>query len=300
MCYILYKYMPITKAIFCVAGAGTRFLPATKAQPKEMLPVVDKPVIQYLVEEAVEAGIEDIIFVTGRGKQSIENHFDKSFELEQSLLNKNKTERLALVQHISNLANFAYVRQPVQLGDGHALLCADTFIDPAEPVLVIFPDYLMPGTNKTLRKMIDLYREHRAPVIALDEVDPNKVDQYGVIDYVNAKGKEVVKIKSFVEKPPIDQAPSNLINAGYYILTPDVISRLKQTESTAGDGEIRVADAFVSLCREGREVYGLKPEKPGYDCGSKLGFLQATVDIALEREDLRDEFLAFLQTKLKK
>ncbi len=292
--------MPIKKAIFCVAGAGTRFLPATKAQPKEMLPIVDKPIIQYLVEEAVEAGIEEIIFVTGRGKAAIENHFDKSAELEYSLLQKNKIDKLAEVEKISQLANFAYVRQPVQQGDGHALLCAEQFIDPTESVLVVFPDYLMPKSNKTLRKMIDIYREHRSPVIALDEVPMEAVSKYGVIDFKTTDQDNVVQIQKFVEKPKQEDAPSNLINAGYSILTPEVLRRLKSSESTAGDGEIRIADAFVNLCAEGNEIFGLKPTQHGYDCGDKVGFLKATVDMALSRDDLKDEFMEFLQDRLKK
>lgn len=292
--------MPIKKAIFCVAGAGTRFLPATKAQPKEMLPIVDKPIIQYLVEEAVEAGIEDIVFVTGRGKAAIENHFDKSFELEHSLKTKGKLDRLEKVSGISTLANFGYVRQPEQHGDGHALLCAEQFIDPTESVLVVFPDYLMPRSNKTFRKMIDMYREKRAPIIALDEVPDEMVSSYGVIDFDETDQDHVVQIKKFVEKPNQEDAPSNLIAAGYSILTPEVIKRLKTSESTAGDGEIRIADSFVNLTKEGKEIYGLKPSQSGYDCGNKIGFLKATVDMALGRDDLKDEFMEFLQTRTKK
>jgi UTP--glucose-1-phosphate uridylyltransferase len=291
--------MPITKAIFCVAGFGTRFLPATKAQPKEMLPIVDKPIIQYLVEEAVQAGIQEIIFVTGRGKNSIENHFDTSFELETSLVEKGKHRLVEEVNKISKLANFAYVRQPVQKGDGHALLCAKPFIDPTETVLVIFPDYLMPAKNHTLSKMIDVYRTHRQPVIATDTVSMDKTHLYGVMGYEETDVENVVKIKKFVEKPKQGTAPSNLINAGYYIITPEVMNELTLAEGTTGDGEIRVADAFVTLTAKGLDVYGLKADQPGYDCGDKIGFLKATIDIALEREDLKDEFMEFLKIRVK-
>ena len=173
--------MAIRKAIFVVAGFGTRFLPITKSVPKEMLSIVDKPIIQYLVEEAVECGIEDIIFVTGRGKNSIENHFDKSYELEQTLVEKNKQELLEEVEKISKLANFAYVRQPIQKGDGHALLCAKPFIDPNESVLVVFPDYLMPKTNKTFAKMIEMHQKTREIVLATDFVPMEEVSIYGVL-----------------------------------------------------------------------------------------------------------------------
>jgi UTP--glucose-1-phosphate uridylyltransferase len=293
--------MPIKKAIFCVAGFGTRFLPATKAQPKEMLPIVDKPIIQYLVEEAVAAGIEEIIFVTGRGKNSIENHFDKSFELETSLVEKGKLKMVAEVDRISKLANFAYVRQPIQKGDGHALLCAKPFIDPTESVLVIFPDYLMPKSNKTLAKMMDIYRDFHMPVIGADFVPEDKTHLYGVIDYHKTDDSKVVKIKGFVEKPAQGKAPSNLINAGYYIITPEVMKELALSadgSNSASDGEIRVADAIVAMTKKGKDIYALIPDAPGYDCGDKIGFLKATVDIALEREDLKEEFAEFLRGRI--
>jgi UTP--glucose-1-phosphate uridylyltransferase len=289
--------MPIKKAIFPVAGYGTRFLPATKAQPKEMLPIVDKPIIQYLVEEAVEAGIENIIFVTGRGKSSIENHFDHSVELDVKLLAKNKMKLAEEVNRISDLANFAYVRQPVQNGDGAAILCAKPFLDPDESVLVVFPDYIMPGENKTLSKMLEYYDKYQKPIIAADRVDEKMVDQYGVIDYSETHVDEIVKIDSFVEKPPINKAPSNLINAGYAVITPKLIKLLVSADSTHKDGEIRLADAFIQLLSEGDQLYALVPNKPGYDCGSKIGFVKATVDYALQRDDLREEFTSFLQQR---
>jgi UTP--glucose-1-phosphate uridylyltransferase len=291
--------MAITKAIFVVAGFGTRFLPATKAQPKEMLPIVDKPVIQYLVEESVEAGIENIIFVTGRGKTSIENHFDKSFELESTLVEKGKHKLVQEVEQISKLANFAYVRQPVQKGDGHALLCAKHFVDPTESVLIIFPDYLMPRQNRAIAKMMEVYREYHETVICLDRVEEEKVSGFGVVSYSNTNQDAVVKIDSFVEKPKREEAPSNLINTGYGIITPQVWKFLQNAESTAGDGEIRVADAYIAMLEAGKSIYGVVPQLPGYDCGSKIGFLKATVDMALEREDLRDEFWQFLAAKFK-
>ena len=293
--------MAIRKAIFVVAGFGTRFLPITKSVPKEMLSIVDKPIIQYLVEEAVECGIEDIIFVTGRGKNSIENHFDKSYELEQTLVEKNKQELLEEVEKISKLANFAYVRQPIQKGDGHALLCAKPFIDPNESVLVVFPDYLMPKTNKTFAKMIEMHQKTREIVLATDFVPMEEVSKYGVLKFKSmedGENSENVELEGFVEKPSLENAPSNLINNGYAIITPEVWKYLENTESTAGDGEIRVADAFVKLLEDNKKIFAVKPTKKGYDCGTKIGFLKATVDLALERSDLKDEFLAFLQGKL--
>lgn len=291
--------LKVTKAIFVVAGFGTRFLPATKAQPKEMLPIVNKPIIQYLVEEAVEAGITEIIFVTGRGKNAIENHFDTSYELEQILEKKNKHKVLSGIQEIPNMANFAYVRQPIQKGDGHALLCAKSFVDDEEPVMMIFPDYLMPLENKTLKKMVECYEKNGKTVIATDMVPMQKVTGYGVIDYTDTNEDGVMKINNFVEKPAIDKAPSNYINAGYAILTPDVWNYLKGATDSVGDGEIRVADAWISMLRDNKEIYAIKPDQPGYDCGSIIGFLKATVDFGLAHEDGNGEFSEFLKTKNK-
>ncbi len=291
--------MSVSKAVFVVAGFGTRFLPATKAQPKEMLPVVDKPIIQYLVEEAVEAGIKEIIFVTGRGKTSIENHFDKSVELEEALINKGKQVSLKEVKKIYNLANFAYVRQPVQKGDGDALLCAKPFLDPNEPVLVVFPDYLMPKENKALQKIIEAYRKYREPIICGDTVDRKDISKYGVIAYEETDNPEIVKVSGFIEKPKDpSMAPSNLINAGYFVITPEVIKILEEAESTADDGELRLADAFVKMTEEKKPIYALKPKLKGYDCGNIIGFLKATVDFGLGREELNDEFMEFLKSKV--
>jgi UTP--glucose-1-phosphate uridylyltransferase len=285
----------IKKAIFVVAGFGTRFLPATYAQPKEMLPIVDKPIIQYLVEEAVEAGITEIIFVTGKGKNSIENHFDSNFELESTLLQKGKLEKLKEVAKIPKLANFAYVRQPIQKGDGHALLCAKPFIDETESVLVVFPDYLMPKENQALKKIIQIYEMYQKPVICGDLVDNDKVGNYGVMAYESTENAEIVRVKDFIEKPEKGKAPSNLINAGYFVITPEVLKILEKSQSTASDGEIRVADAFVKITHQGGEVFALKPKQRGFDCGSILGFLEATVVFGLERKDLGDSFRNFLK-----
>jgi UTP--glucose-1-phosphate uridylyltransferase len=298
---IIKSMSSIKKAVFVVAGFGTRFLPATKAQPKEMLPVVDKPIIQYLVEEAVDAGIENIVFVTGRGKNSIENHFDKSYELEDMLEKKGKSARLEEVIKISKLANFAYVRQPIQNGDGDALLCAKPFIDNDEAVLVIYPDYLMPYGSNTIKNLIATYHEYQRPVIATDYVPDDKVHLYGVLDFEETGRDHTVRVKKFVEKPKQDQAPSNLINNGYFIATPRILEVLEKVSSTVGDGEIRVADAFTAMVADGEEVYAIKPaynQPIGYDCGTPVGFLKATVDFALQREDLKAEFIEFLKKRV--
>jgi UTP--glucose-1-phosphate uridylyltransferase len=289
--------MPIKKAIFVVAGFGTRFLPATKAQPKEMLPIVDKPIIQYLVEEAVEAGIKEIVFVTGRGKQSIENHFDTSFELERVLAQKGKTDLLNSVQKISNMANFAYVRQPQQKGDGHALLCAEPYIETNESVLVIFPDYLMHKSTKGIQNIIDIYNKYQQPVVCGDIVPDDQTHLYGVMDFDRIDDSGAVKVKGFVEKPKTN-APSNLISAGYFVITPEIIKLLQTTQSKHADGEIRIADALVDYLENNGELYAFQPEIGGYDCGTFLGFLKATVDFGLDKPELNGEFLAFLKTKV--
>ncbi len=288
----------VKKAIFVVAGFGTRFLPVTKAVPKEMMPIINKPIIQYLVEESVRAGIEDIIFVTGRGKNAIENHFDKSYELENTLVEKGKNKLLEDVEKISKLANFAYVRQPVQMGDGHALLCAKPFIEEDEPVLVIFPDYIMPESNNTIQKMIEFYEEYQEPIIAADFVPLNKVSQYGIVDYDKEHDGEIVNVTGFVEKPSMENAPSNLINNGYAVIDYTVWDHLEKAQSTVADGEIRVADAFIKMTDAGQVLHALKPLKPGYDCGNALGFLKATVDFALCRDDLKNEFIDFLKERI--
>lgn len=297
--------MAIKKAIFLVAGFGTRFLPATKAQPKEMLPIVDKPLIQILVEEVIEAGIEEIIFVTGRGKNSIENHFDKSYELEQTLVEKGKRDLLEQVSNISNLAKFAYVRQPVQNGDGSAIMCAAPFVDNNEPVLYVFPDYIMPRTNNTFKKIIEAYQNKYEVILGVDEVDVKDVHKFGTMSWESTDESHLIKLKSFIEKPPKDCIPDGVvnnntayINLGYGVITPLLWKYLAQAESTTSDGEIRIADALTAMLEDGHAMYAVTPVDRGYDCGSKLGFLKATVDHALQREDLQEEFAEFLKTRV--
>ena len=283
--------MKIKKAIIPVAGFGTRFLPATKAQPKEMLPVVDKPVIQYLVEEAVESGIEEIIFVTGRGKRAIEDHFDKSFELERTLVEKHKQDLLEEVKNISGLAKFSYVRQPEPLGDGHAILCAKHLVYPDESVAVLFGDDLIDGDVPALKQLMDVYEKYSDPVIALCQVPKEDVHRFGVVDPVTVDDR-THEIKKFVEKPKTEEAPSNLVAVGKYIITPEVF---KQLEASVNDeGEIRLANAFVRLLEGKKAIYGYEVNGKRYDCGDKFGFIQATIQMGLKHPEIQDKLKKYI------
>lgn len=274
----------IRKAIFPVAGFGTRFLPATKAQPKEMLMVVDKPVIQYLVEDAVKAGIEEIIFVTGRGKRAIEDHFDYSFELEKTLVEKNKLDLLKKVKEIENLAKFSYVRQPIPLGDGHAVKCAAHLVEDDEPVLVMFGDTLFDSQESPVSQVIKLYEKYGDPVVGLSEVDKNEVNKFGVISGTDLGGGNY-KIKEFVEKPKVGDAPSNLAAVGIYVITPEVLKVLDGMES-GKSGEIRLADAFDLMLADNRPLYGKKIEGEWLDTGNKFNFLKASLKFGLKDKEI--------------
>lgn len=274
----------IKKAIFPVAGFGTRFLPATKAQPKEMLTVVDKPVIQYLVEQAVAAGIEEIIFVTGRGKRAIEDHFDYSFELEKTLVEKNKLDLVKKVQEIEHLAKFSYVRQPVPLGDGQAVLCAAHLVNEDEPVLVMFGDTLYDAPISPVSQVIEAYEKYGQTIIGLSEVDKNEVSQFGVIDGQEVE-KDIYKISRFIEKPKIEEAPSNLVQVGINVITPEVLQALKNLK-IGPSGEIRLADAYSSLLSEGQSLYGRKIEGEWLDTGNKFNFIKATLKIGLKNKEI--------------
>lgn len=274
----------IKKAIFPVAGFGTRFLPATKAQPKEMLMVVDKPVIQYLVEEAVKAGIEEIIFVTGRGKRAIEDHFDYSYELEKTLVEKNKLELLDKVREIENLAKFSYVRQPIPLGDGHAVLCAAHLVEEDEPVLVMFGDTLYDAQISPVKQVIDTYEKYGQTIIGLSEVKPEEVSQFGVIGG-NDLGDGVYQINQFKEKPRKEEAPSNLVQVGINIITPDIFKILSSMK-TGKSGEIRLADAYDEMIEQGKPLYGKKIEGEWLDTGNKLNFIKATLKFAIKDKEI--------------
>jgi len=285
--------MKIKKAIFPVAGFGTRFLPATKAQPKEMLPVVDKPAIQYLVEQAVAAGIEEIIFVTGRGKRSIEDHFDYSFELEHTLVEKNKHDLLEKVRAISDMAKFTYVRQPMHLGDGHALNCAAHLIN-NEPVLVMFGDTLYDYEKKSpAQQVIEVYEKYGGSVVGLSEVENSKIGKFGVIDGV-AVGDDVYEIKNFVEKPKPEDAPSNLAAVGAYVITPEVFNILS-TMKAGKSGEIRLADAFDVMLENNKALFGKKLEGEWLDTGDKFNFIKATITLGLKNEEIGADLRAYIK-----
>lgn len=285
--------MKIRKAVFPAAGFGTRFLPVTKAQPKEMLPIVDKPVIQYLVEEAVASGIEEIIIVTGRGKRAIEDHFDYSYELEKTLVERGKRDLIKEVRKIAEMAKFIYVRQPQPLGDGHAILCAKEVIG-REPFAVLFGDDLVDSATPALSQLIKIYEEKAAPVIALERIDKKLSKRYGIIQSANGNGNgRLHEIKNLVEKPDPKKAPSNLAIIGKYILTPDVLDELENAEK-GRDGEIRLIEAFRLLLGK-KPIFGYEIEGKRYDTGDKFGFLQATIDYALKRKDLGPALRKYLK-----
>ncbi len=282
----------IRKAIFPVAGFGTRFLPATKAQPKEMLTVVDKPVIQYLVEQAVAAGIEEIIFVTGRGKRAIEDHFDYSFELEKTLVEKNKLDLVKKVQEIENLAKFSYVRQPIPLGDGHAVLCASHLIGEDEAVLVMFGDTLYDAEVSPVKQVIDVYEKYGDTVIGLSEVKPEEVSQFGVMGGVDL-GEDIYEVRQFIEKPKMSEAPSNLVQVGINVITPEIINILKNMKQ-GKSGEIRLADAYDEMLQQGRPLYGKKITGEWLDTGNKFNFIKATLKLGLKNEEVKDKLQALI------
>ena len=289
--------MRVRKAVFPAAGWGTRFLPATKAQPKEMLPLVDKPIIQYAVEEAVAAGIEQVIIVTSSQKRAIEDHFDLSYELEHLLEEKGEIEKLRQVRHISDLAQIAYVRQKEQLGLGHAVLMAKDLIG-HEPFAVILPDDVVISDRPAIGQLIHAYHETHASVVAVMEVPHEETSRYGVIGI--EPGEEALdhgrlhKVNRLVEKPAPDDAPSNLAIIGRYVLTPKVFEKLEHTPRGAG-GEIQLTDALEALMQE-QGIYGYAFEGTRYDAGTKLGWLQATIDVALERPDLGPQLRAHLRS----
>lgn len=282
----------ITKVIIPVAGLGTRFLPATKAQPKEMLPLIDKPVIQYLVEEAVNSGIKDVIFVTGRGKRAIEDHFDYAPELESSLLRKNKKNIFKEVRAISEMANFFYVRQKMPRGDGDAVICASHLTN-NEPAAVLFGDDVVFSRTPCLWQMIKVFEKYGDCVIALDEVPKQEVRHYGVVKAVKIS-ERIYEIKDIVEKPEPSKTPSNLIIVGKYILTPEFFRELKKIKPSKTK-ELRIADGLKNLLKK-RPVYGLRFEGKRYDCGNKLGYLQATVDFALKHPEVKKGFKKYLKS----
>jgi UTP--glucose-1-phosphate uridylyltransferase len=281
----------VRKAVFPVAGLGTRFLPATKASPKEMLCVVDKPLIQYAVEEAIEAGITEMIFVTGRSKRSIEDHFDKSFELEHELEAKQKTELLNLVRNIKPAhVNCVYVRQPEALGLGHAVNCASSLVG-NEPFAVVLADDLLDHQPGVLKQLVGLYEHYRSSVVAVETIAPAQSRSYGVVAGTPA-GERLTKMSQIVEKPAPEKAPSNLGVVGRYVFTPSIFKHIDQLQPGAG-GEYQLTDAIQSLLKQ-EAVYAYAYEGVRYDCGSKIGFLKATVELALRHPETAEEFKQYL------
>jgi UTP--glucose-1-phosphate uridylyltransferase len=289
--------MRVRKAVFPAAGWGTRFLPATKAQPKEMLPLVDKPVIQYAVEEAVAAGIEQVIIVTSSQKRAIEDHFDLSFELERLLEDKGEIEKLRQVRRISDLAQIAYVRQKEQLGLGHAILMTKDLVG-HEPFAVLLPDDVVISDRPCIGQLIHAWEQTHSTTVAVMPVDPSETERYGIVaaevaPEVNDGGRLRVMTR-IVEKPPKDKAPSNLAVIGRYVLTPKIFEKLEQTPHGAG-GEIQLTDAIQALMAE-QSVYAYEFEGIRYDAGTTMGWLKATVDLALQRPELAEEFRAHLRS----
>lgn len=286
--------MKIRKAIIPAAGLGTRFLPATKAQPKEMLPIVDKPTLQYIIEEAIASGIEEILIITGRNKTSIENHFDKSVELELELEKKGKTELLEMVRDISDMVNIHYIRQKEPLGLGHAVGCAKSFIGD-EPFAVLLGDDIIDSEEPCLAQLIRAYEKTNSIILGVQSVDKNDVYKYGIID-IESKDDRLYKVRDMVEKPNVSEAPSNVAILGRYILTPDIFEILEKQAPGKG-GEIQLTDAIEYMLKS-HHIYAYEFIGNRYDVGDKLGFIKATIDFALKREELRDDLLEILKNKL--
>jgi UTP--glucose-1-phosphate uridylyltransferase len=287
----------VTKAVLPVAGLGTRFLPATKANPKEMLPVVDKPLIQYAAEEAVKSGIEELIFVTSSSKRAIEDHFDKNYELESELEKKGKTELLRIVQEVVPVnVTCVYIRQPEALGLGHAVLCAKRIVGNEAFAVILADDLINSGSTCecVIGQMISVYNEHGCSVLGVEQVPHEETEKYGIVDPEASDGR-LSRVRSIVEKPLPEDARSNLAVVGRYILTPGIFKYLEEIPRGAG-GEIQLTDAIEWLLRK-EQVLAYKFEGKRYDCGSKLGYLQATVEFALQHPELKDEFMEFLVTQ---
>ncbi|MBR4619238.1 MAG: UTP--glucose-1-phosphate uridylyltransferase GalU [Bacilli bacterium] len=281
----------IRKCVIPVAGMGTRFLPATKATPKEMLPIIDKPTIQYIIEEAVNSGIEEILLITSPYKNSVIDHFDKSYELESRLKNSGKLDKLELVENISNLAQFTFIRQGEPNGSGHAIRLAKSFVGD-EPFAVMYGDDIIKSDVPVLKQLIDVYQEKDCNVIGVQEVDHSLVYKYGIVEYANEEGK----IKRLIEKPSLEEAPSNDAGLGRYIVKPEIFDELDHLERGAGN-EYQFSDAMLALMQK-QDFYACKFDGKYFDIGNQLGYLKANVEFALDREDIKDEFSEYLEKKL--
>ena len=285
--------MKVKKAIIPAAGLGTRFLPATKAQPKEMLPIVDKPTIQFIIEEAIASGIEEILIITGRNKKCIEDHFDKSIELEMELEKSGKSDLLELVRDISDMVDIHYIRQKEPKGLGHAIHCAKTFVG-NEPFAVLLGDDVVDSEVPCLKQLIDCYNEYKTTIVGVQPVDEDKVDKYGIVDGIHIEDR-VYKVKDLVEKPSVEEAPSNIAILGRYIITPQIFEVLENTVP-GKNGEIQLTDALKTLIgQEAMYAYNFKGKR--YDLGDKFGFIQATIEYALKKPELRDNVLNYLNNK---
>lgn len=285
--------MKVKKAIIPAAGLGTRFLPATKAQPKEMLPIVDKPTIQYIIEEAVASGIEEILIITGRNKKCIEDHFDKSIELELELEKSGKTELLEMVRNISDMVDIHYIRQKEPKGLGHAIHCAKTFVG-NEPFAVLLGDDVVDSRKPCLKQLIDCFDEYKTTILGVQKVPEENVSKYGIVNGIHIEDR-VYKVKDLVEKPSLEEAPSNIAILGRYIITPEIFNILENTPP-GKNGEIQLTDALKTLISK-EAMYAYNFDGKRYDVGDKLGFLEATIEFALKKEDLRDNFIQYLNTK---
>ena len=285
----------VRKGVIPAAGLGTRFLPATKAIPKEMLPIVDKPTIQYVVEEAVASGVEDILFVTSKGKSSILDHFDYDFMLDQMLERRGKKELLETVRHVSNMVSVASVRQKEPLGLGHAVLVSEPFVG-HEPFAVFLGDDIIEHEVPAMRQMLEVFREHPGSILAVQEVPPDKVSRYGIVaaQVVAGSGDRLLRVEETVEKPAVGEAPSNLAIMGRYVLMPEIFESLRSTQPGA-IGEIQLTDGIAGLIDRGYPVYAYRFQGKRYDAGDKLQYLMATVEMALKREDLGAAFREYLQ-----
>lgn len=287
--------MPIKKAVIPAAGLGTRFLPATKSQPKEMLPIVDKPVIQYIIEEAIASGIEEILIITGRNKKSIEDHFDKSIELELELKQKGKLDLLETVRNISDMANIHYIRQKEPKGLGDAIYCARSFIG-NEPFAVLLGDDIVDAQIPCLKQIIDIYDKYKTNILGVQQVPMNQVNKYGILDCEQIDNR-FYKIKDMVEKPNIDKAPSDIAILGRYIITPSIFEILKN-QKPGKNSEIQLTDALRVLVQK-ESMYAYEFEGQRYDIGDKMGFLKATLDFALKRNELKSELLDYITKTIK-
>lgn len=285
--------MKVKKAIIPAAGLGTRFLPATKAQPKEMLPIVDKPTIQYIIEEAVASGIEEILIITGRNKKCIEDHFDKSVELEMELEKSGKEELLELVRDISDMVDIHYIRQKEPKGLGHAIHCAKTFVG-NEPFAVMLGDDVVDSEKPCLKQLIDCYEEYKTTILGVQKVDEKDVSKYGIVDGIHIEDR-VYKVKDLIEKPVPEESPSNIAILGRYIITPQIFEHLENTKPGKG-GEIQLTDALRSLMNQ-EVMYAYEFQGKRYDVGDKLGFIKATIEFALQKNELRQNVIDYLESE---